>query len=295
MAKIAYRLKGHESFIPREGWLTKGLNAVNRDPAVFADNYAADKMGVGTNMAKSIRYWLRTAGLTKDVQKVGTVLTPLGELIIKYDPYMEQMFTLWILHANIASNYGQATTWNIFFNSFDLNRWKRDEMISIMTEYIIEKTGDPTPSERSIRDDCSAILAMYTANESEVSDPEDSKGSVFNALGLIRKNGQFYERVGKSFEQVGEYAILYVIADKLCNDHFLNIDEIVDGNDMPGKLFLMNRVEVNNALDALESLEEISVSRTAGLDVVYPAGKTSSLDIAEKYYSTTHVDGDFIL
>lgn len=43
MGKIAYRLKGHESFVPREGWITKGLIAVNNDPAIFADNYAADK------------------------------------------------------------------------------------------------------------------------------------------------------------------------------------------------------------------------------------------------------------
>ena len=184
MGKIAYRLKGHESFIPREGWITKGLIAVNNDPAIFADNYAADKLGVGTNMAKSIRYWLRTSGLTKDVQKVGTVLTKLGELIINQDLYLEKHFTLWILHANIARNFAQATSWNVFFNDFDLNRWKRDEMLSIMEEYIVQKTGDPALSERSLRDDCSGILSMYTINENDSSDPEDGKGNVFNTLGL---------------------------------------------------------------------------------------------------------------
>ena len=295
MGKIAYRLKGHESFVPREGWITKGLIAVNNDPAIFADNYAADKLGVGTNMAKSIRYWLRTSGLTKDVQKVGTVLTPLGELIINQDLYLEKKFTLWILHANIARNFAQATSWNVFFNDFDLKRWRRDEMLSIMEEYISQKTGDLDLSERSLRDDCSGILSMYTINENDSSDPEDGKGNVFNTLGLIRKNGQYYERSGKTYEQVGEYAVLYVIADRLHEDKFLSIDEIVAGRDMPGKLFFMNRIQVNNALDALESAGDISVSRTAGLDVVYPTKELSSMYAAEKYYSTIHEDGEYIV
>lgn len=50
------RFKGHESFIIREGWLNKGLREVKRDPKVFYQNYGADALGVGPNMAKSIRY-----------------------------------------------------------------------------------------------------------------------------------------------------------------------------------------------------------------------------------------------
>lgn len=36
---------------------TKGLNAVHENPTVFSENSGADALGVGTNMAKSIRYW----------------------------------------------------------------------------------------------------------------------------------------------------------------------------------------------------------------------------------------------
>ena len=62
MAK-KYKIKGHETFILREGWLTKGLQAVVDNPMVFTDNYGADALGVGTNMAKAIRYWMKTAGI----------------------------------------------------------------------------------------------------------------------------------------------------------------------------------------------------------------------------------------
>ena len=65
MEKRKYKLKGHESFVLRDGWLTKGLRAVENNPRVFSNNSGADALGVGTNMAKSIRYWMKTAGLTE--------------------------------------------------------------------------------------------------------------------------------------------------------------------------------------------------------------------------------------
>ena len=55
------RLKGHETFILREGWLTKGLAAAEKDGMVFSKNSGADALGVGTNMAKAIRYWMQSA------------------------------------------------------------------------------------------------------------------------------------------------------------------------------------------------------------------------------------------
>ena len=62
--KNKYRFKGHESFILREGWLNKGLFEIEKDAKVFSENYGADELGVGPNMAKSIRYWLKTMNLT---------------------------------------------------------------------------------------------------------------------------------------------------------------------------------------------------------------------------------------
>lgn len=173
MDKKDYRLKGHESFTLREGWLTKGLNAVHENPRVFSENSGADALGVGTNMAKSIRYWLRTAELTKEHQRDGVTLTEYGDLIFQNDPYFEDIFSLWVIHANISRNFKLATSWNIFFNNIDVTSFKREELISMMTENIINITGDTTPPERSITDDCAAILQMYTENGDASSDPEE--------------------------------------------------------------------------------------------------------------------------
>lgn len=289
MDKRDYRLKGHESFVLREGWLTKGLNAINDNPRVFSENGGADALGVGTNMAKSIRYWLRTAELTKESQRDGVVLTELGNLIFQNDPYFEDIFSLWLIHANICRNFKLATSWNVFFNNLDVTSFKRDELISMMTEIMINITGDPSLSIRSITDDCAAILQMYTENSDTSHDPEDKNVSPFSVLGFLKKSDyNIFEKQHPALDAIDPLLILYVIADKLREERVLSIDDIVSGNNMPGKVFNLNRVSVNEYLDQLHNKRRIRVDRTAGLDVVYSEDVPTTYSILKEHYERGH-------
>ena len=53
----AIRLKGHEKFHLRVGWIAKGLYGVSANPRVFSGSDGTDQLGVGTNMVKSIKYF----------------------------------------------------------------------------------------------------------------------------------------------------------------------------------------------------------------------------------------------
>ena len=195
MDKKDYRLKGHESFVIREGWLTKGMKAVHDDSKVFSINSGADALGVGTNMAKSIRYWMRVANLTKENVKEGVVLTELGKTIFENDLYLEDIFSLWVIHTNIVQNFKLATSWNVFFNLIDVTTFKRDELFTMMRDDIIMLTGDTKLPERSIKDDCAAIIQMYSDSKDSSPDPEDKKRSPFAALGLLREiDNNVYEK-----------------------------------------------------------------------------------------------------
>ena len=289
MDKKDYRLKGHESFTLREGWLTKGLNAVHENPRVFSENSGADALGVGTNMAKSIRYWMRTAELTKEHPRDGVTLTEYGNLIFQNDPYFEDIFSLWVIHANIARNFKLATSWNIFFNNIDVTSFKREELINMMTENIINITGDTMPPERSIADDCAAILQMYTENGDVPSDPEEKRISPFAALGFLSKvDSNTFEKKHPARDLIDPSLILYVIADKIREENVLSIDDIVSGNNMPGKVFYLNRVSINEYLDQLQNKGYIRVNRTAGLDVIYPAYIPTTYAILEEHYERSH-------
>ena len=291
MAVLKYRLKGHESFIPREGWLTKGLSAVNRDPQLFSVAAGADALGVGTNMAKSIRFWLKTAGLMKESTAYGATLTDLGRAIYENDPYLEDIFSLWILHINIVSNFSQATSWNVFFNSMTVTSFKREEMIATMTDLLYEKTREEKLSDRSIRDDCTAILSMYAVDREKTKDPEDKKDSPFTALGLIYPEGRLYERRQPDASTVDPMVIMFILSrvfsgqkDKSSVKSIL-IDDIINSDNMPGKIMDMNRIMINDCLDKLQDLGYIIVNRTAGLDIVYQNKEISPEQVVLDYYN----------
>lgn len=281
-----YKLKGHESFIIREGWLTKGMTAAMKDPKLFSVNSGSDALGVGTNMAKSIRYWMKTAGLTAENNK-GVFLTELGKIILDKDPYFEDPFTLWIVHINIAGNFALATSWNLFFNHMNLtSAFSRDEMFEMMRSLVTEYTGEQEPSERSVRDDCSAILAMYSMGGEQNDDPEEKKNSPFEELGLIVRSGNKYLKKRPLIGQIDPLAILYLFLERLNRDKSIPIDALTDEDDMPGKILNLNRIAVNDFLDQLQNGGYIIVNRTAGLDIIYP-GKCWEMtkeDVVKKYY-----------
>ena len=280
----SFRLKGHESFYLREGWLTKGLRAVQEDSRVFFTNGGADALGVGTNMAKSIRYWLKTAGLIKDSVKSGAELTEIGQIIFDNDLYIEDVFTLWIIHLNIVLNYAAATSWSVFFNDFDLSSFRRDEMSDLMKRLLTETTGDTKLPDRSIRDDCTAIISMYSNSREENADPEDKKVSPFANLGLLKQNGQLFNKEQPLQNLVDPRIVLYIIRDRLIEEKALSIDEIVEGKNMPGKLMNLSRILCNEYLDRLANREYIIVNRTAGLDMVYPQLVPTKEEILRAHY-----------
>ena len=97
------KMKRHESFSIREGWLSKGLLAVKNNSRVFSMDDATDVLGIGTNMVKSLKYWLYATNLIKD-EKNSIKITEFGNLILEYDPYMEDEFTWWMIHINLLLN-----------------------------------------------------------------------------------------------------------------------------------------------------------------------------------------------
>lgn len=285
---LTHRLKGHESFIPREGWITKALFAIQRDPMLFTVASGADALGVGTNMAKSIRYWMRTAGLTDETQNHGVYLTELGRAIAQYDPYLEDIFSLWIIHINIVTNYKMATSWNVFFNRLSVSSFKREELQLLMTDLLYESTGAEELSDRSIKDDCSAIILMYAVEKEDTKDPEDKKTSPFKALGLVCPEGRTYEKRHPNLETIDplvvEYMLVIAFKSQKGENHSLAIDEIVDGENMPGRILNLNRIMVNDCLDKLQDQGYIIVNRTAGLDMIYENHVIDPVAVTRAYY-----------
>lgn len=76
--KVKLRLQGHEKFALREGWINKGLMLIPKDSSIFSKQDAPDVFGIGNNMVKSLRYWMRAFGLIIEGGSAGVSLSPIG-------------------------------------------------------------------------------------------------------------------------------------------------------------------------------------------------------------------------
>jgi hypothetical protein len=104
----------HETFYIRDGWLYKGIQAIQTDPLIFANEEAPQILGLGKNMVRALRYWMTATQLAEEsATKYGKeqTLTEFGKAVAEFDKYQELDGTLWLLHYHLATNYKDATAW----------------------------------------------------------------------------------------------------------------------------------------------------------------------------------------
>lgn len=281
--KVIYKLKGHEKFPLREGWINKGLSvAKEKGTHIFLESQGPDMLGVGTNMVKSIRYWMQACGLlVKDGNK--EILSDMAEIIYMNDPYLEDIFSLWILHSNITKNIEQATVWYMFFNRFNVDSFNKADMQKKMQQELFNYVGQQV-TESSLKDDIDVLLNMYSKGDNKNEDPEDKIISPFTTLGIIKKEDETYYKIQPDLRRIANELVLYEISSLLDHNKSISIETIASGERSLGAIYNMTMVTVNKYLDNLEAMGYIRVDRTAGLDMVYPENMKSPIEIIRDYY-----------
>ncbi len=246
------RFGGHETFYIREGWLHKGLKLLREEPRLLVDEYSADWLGVGRNMAKSIRHWLLATGLSEIESKEGRKyvyrVTELGDLIWRNDPYFLDTGTWWALHVNLINNPDQATTWSWFFNRFTSPRFERAACTEALRRFL-ELSRKRLPSQRTLQRDIACLLGSYAkVIPPEVSDPEEAKICPFTELDILRQirpSGVYQLNSGR--KQVSSHLLGYCvskarnIAGSGGNSQFLEISfhDAARLPNSPGKVFVL--------------------------------------------------------
>ena len=278
--KVKIRLQGHEKFVLREGWINKALMILPGNPDAFTRKDATDLFGIGSNMVKSLRYWMRVLGLT-DVS--GTKLSEVGKLIAKYDPYLEKVFSLWIMHSYISKNIEDATTWFMFFNRCDADDMEKNEIENILLREVKKYAAGTVFSEKSLSNDVDVLLNIYSQSN-EKADPEYKSISPFVQLSLIKKMNGRYIKKHPSRTQFPDEIVLYELALRKIGKEGLSIENIVFGERGLNKIFNMTAIMANDYFDRLDASGYIRVDRTAGLDMLYPMQKLAPLTVIEDYY-----------
>lgn len=278
--KVKIRLQGHEKFALREGWVNKGLKNLSEDSDAFLRKDAPDIFGIGSNMVKSLRYWMKAMGLTN---YNGLKLSDLGNLIMKNDPYLENIFTWWILHSNLAQNKSEATTWYMYFNHCDADGLNKEQIQNVLHREIAKYVNGQSFSEKSLNNDIDVLLNMYSKSKDN-SDPEDKNVSPFAQLGLIRNLEGKYVKGHPDQKKFDELIVLYEIVQKIGNRESISIEEIIEGENGLAKIYNLTSVVANSLLDRLDAAGYVRVDRTAGLDMIYPNGNLKVEDVLQSYY-----------
>lgn len=111
---------GHESFACKSHWLKRGYDFVlakhnfnNEDAVVY--------LGVGKNMVASIKFWMRAFGLLDPEGRLTSLAHKLMNDKDGYDPFFEDIGSLWLLHFNLI-NEDYATIYKSTFIDYHKQR-----------------------------------------------------------------------------------------------------------------------------------------------------------------------------
>ncbi len=276
------RMKRHESFSIREGWLTKGLIEVNKDNKIFSSPDSTDILGIGSNMVKSLKYWMYATTLIFDRGKDIDV-SEFGHLINKYDKYFEDDFTWWLIHINLITNLKDSYIYNCFFNKCCSKNFSKQDVYDIISKDLDDRNFEY--NEKILLDEVNMIIKTYVVDDLN-DNPENNFNCPLSDLELIKKVGKDnYERIKPSYRKL-DYLVVYYLLLKVMEDkEYISIDDLIKIDNGPSKLLNLDKNSINDYLDDMKKNELININRTAGLNMIYLRGKRNLEEIMKEYFS----------
>jgi len=277
----------HQTFYLRQQWINKGIREVKQDGRFFYQEDHFEILGVGKNMAKSIRYWLTAMQLVEEKRsdRVDVVLTQLAETVMRFDPYIKNKQTLSLLHYLLVTEKNVATTWYWFFNVFNERVFNKVMLVEQLTKWISEHYPKPV-SETTIKRDIDCLIQLYVLKEYRNQTPEDVIKSPFEQLGLIQETtGTNYLKAEVNFKQ--NIGILYVILLKYFDKHNVkevSLSDLLNGEELWGRVFNLNRDTIITLVDEIQKEYPIIFTRTNRLDVIRADKDMHWLDALRQVY-----------
>jgi hypothetical protein len=269
----------HETFTPRYGWLTKGYQAAVAASDVFLADDAPLTLGVGKNMARSIRYWCHAFKVLKPAdtnRSPASVPTDLGRALFAeptgWDPFLEDPASLWLLHWSLIAPPCQATAWEFAFTHFGQSEFTAEHLVTALQAYVARSFPLSRISPSSLRKDVNCILRMYGESPAAHFVNEETLACPFVELGLIRK-GQasrtYYFDVGEKESLSPEIivaACLQYAATTVAHARTIPAFRLLSDPGSPGMAFKLTESALCAAIETVAAREPlVGLSHTAGL------------------------------
>ena len=289
---------GHESFPLRFAWLKKGYDQILDNPSFFGDEDAMVVLGTGKNMVRSIRHWGLACRMWDEVDKSrGREMEPteLGRRILAddgWDPYIEDVGTIWLLHWLLVTNLDRATAWSWTFGRPKSNEVRKDELLSELQQ-LVDELSLPRTSKASLKRDIDVLVRSYTrASKKNVS--EDVLDSPLSYLNLMRPGADrgVYELVQGPHPTLPSGIFEAALVDYLARlrQHTrsaVSLDDLCYSPLSPGRTFRLTEEalvqHLNNLVDSMP--EMYAFDETAGLRQLLVKGTPPTmLETLDRFY-----------
>ena len=263
MAKL--RLKRHGTFSIREGWLEKAIHIIANSgdsKSLFSKDNGVIEFGIGSMMVTSLRYWLIATDI---IDERTNQLSEFGQLLLEFDPYLDDDFSWWMIHEKLASNYKDAPILNIILNEFKAKNFQKQDLNEFVLDYLKDNAIEFS-SENGVDSDIMVFLKTYT-NE-VVTDPEDNLNSPLGKLDLIQKDKDgSYHFIQPRHDRLNYLVVYYNVLNCLWDSDSAHISELMNANNSPTKLLKMDKNLFYLYLNEFKRDGLITINRTAEYDV----------------------------
>lgn len=291
----------HQTFHIREGWLHKGMAAIKRaelnskPSAVFLDDDAPERLGIGRNMVRALRFWMQATGLAEEKPGSRSIqqLTPFGEQVWMYDRYLEDEGTLWLIHYHLACNLEQATTWYWFFNHYAPVSFTDEQMLETLRQWVVTKEKERQVAPSSLQKDVSCFLRTYLADQ-QTNIPENIIESPLAKLGILTQTPSTTEKryYFHRFRDgnLDALVLLYVLIDRQESTRpttdEVTLNQVLQEPMNAGRTFNLTTATISDLIAELNRQHldwQVRFVRTSGLDQL-TLPHIGKIDILERYY-----------
>lgn len=264
----------HQSFYLRMNWLSKAIKMTQEDERFFFEEFAFEKIGLGKNMVKSLRYWVVATTVMEEAKNEERQsihrLTPIGRLIAEYDRFVRLPMTAAVLHTLLASNKEAAPTWYWFFNEYNHRSTSNEELLSALINWSSTQLNRSV-SPNTLKRDLDCLKQMYTVSVGHNDDPEDVVASPLSGLGMLLESKEYFV---KHFPEDRPFELdaLYFALLRYCEINQVDsvtLEELLVKPLLWGKLFHLSS---NRILEAMELLQ-------AGVDYPVRLIRTNQLNV----------------
>lgn len=239
------------------------------DGRIPPDAYATS-MGISASRVQNLSSLAAAFGLIRPV-----VLTPteLGSVIHRYDPFLDALGTLWLLHYLVSSNE-RYVVWNRLVNQVIHENYRFSTAIARPYFADLGQFYSERSMEKHLPKEISVVWNAYT-------------GQALRHLGYIRaESDQIYVR--GDHEPVPPrilWAAVLVYRERFLPEAAtLDVSMLAHKASSPGRVFDLTERQVRDLLEEVKELGYIYVETRADLDQIRFRDDYAFLDIVRHYY-----------